>query len=132
MNSASYAQRLLQTAEQELDDQSGPLVTQEQLERILAIGQTQDLDQRVARLNEVYADLQRQLAEAETRWQLHNDHLKRSSRKMTLEEERWMSHSHARAMEKIHAEARQLLQVHGQTDGSPGSTVIPKRRRMNV
>lgn len=127
MPSAFTTRAAFEKAERELREQAGPLVTEEQLERILSISSIADPGERVKRLNEIYDDLQRQAREIESSWRMLEAKLDRMP-SLPADQQQLLDELHAEAITGIRAEAAALL-----VRDTPGpGLAVPRRIRMTI
>ncbi len=117
----------IEKAERELREQAGPLVTQEQLDRILSISSIEDPSERVQRLNEIHEDLQRQASAIELHWQALQVKLNRLP-KLSPADQQTIDELNAEMIAGIRAEAASLLN----RDMPVMGTGVPRRLRMTI
>ncbi len=128
MGFRSVSRAALDKFERDMNEQAGPLVTKDQLDRILSISSIADPAERVARLNEIHEDLQRQVAAIEDRWQVLERQLNRIQFQLPCDQQRLVDEQNADLISSIRAEAASLLS-HSNQAASP---TVPRRLRMTI
>ena len=125
---SAHMQAAIEKFEREFGNHAGPLVTPEQLERILSINALCDPAARVAKLNEIHEDLQRQLHTLESTRPTLNTQLSRNQAQLHTKDQKIVDELNADWIAGIRAEAGSLL-----SRATPAPILnAPRRVRLTV
>ena len=114
------------------EDENAPLITQDQLDKIMSITDTKDPEERQRRYNAVYQDLQRQAELSLEQSRAMEDAVQSVSGQAGVElDSGEESDEEACLLDAINAEAKQLMSEYERNQRA-GKASKPRSRRMTI
>ena len=114
------------------EDENAPLITQDQLDKIMSITDTKDPEERQRRYNAVYQDLQRQAELSLEQSRAMEDAVQSVSGQAGVElDSGEQADEEASLLDAINAEAKQLMTEYERNQRA-GKASKPRSRRMTI